>query len=315
MKLNLLPTHTAKGPGSSVGPIILSTVLAISGLAGAFLMTQRSQSMIDGQKARIEAAKSDYELAVKVAQSADDVRAQAAGVVLNINLAEAMDKHNKVYTDLYDEVRTYIPSFFRVTSMSAAPTSAEACTVTLTGPIKSYQEYADLMLAMMRVPGAVGVGRAGFSDYFSKVPNLITEDQQGRSLKEWQQARRTDDPMQRMEADIAEASNPDFIGQGGFGNMDPSVTLRNNMPGTSMITVNLILNRDITTPDPRGTLASSASLWPAVAPVGGTTTTSTTPGGQAGPTGGSRPGAPQSTTGRPNTPPNGSPRPSAGEDR
>lgn len=261
MKLNLLPTSVAKGSSSMAFPIIAAAVMAIGGVVGALLMSSYSEQMVAAQQKRIEAAKPDAEKAKKIAEAADNVRQQARGLLLNVSLAKAMDEHNSKYTALFDEIRQYIPSYFRVNQMSATPNGADSTTVVLDGTIKTYQQYSDMMLALMRIPGALGVGRSGFQDFFPQVPNLITEDQNGRVLQEWQSARRPDDPYERLELDIAEASNQDFVNRGNFGSLDPNVTRRNAMVGESDVSFTVVLNRNLQVPDPRGTLGQATSLW------------------------------------------------------
>lgn len=274
MKLNLLPTHVSR-PNSGLWAIPLSILLAVGGVAALFYFKITSEKYVENAKARREAAVSQAELAVKVSKDADQDLMNARGLILNINMAEAMTKHNTVYTSLYEEVRKYIPNFYRVTSMNASPNGAEQCTVTITGVLKSFQEYADLQLALLRIPGATTVGRVGFTGEFGQRQNVQSDDQIGRMLYP-NQPRMTDDQMANLEAQIADAAanTRDFDNVGNFGSTD--VTDRGAMTGHSLVSVSVTLPRNLTVPDPHSTLATSASLWPApTAPTGTAPTTGT----------------------------------------
>jgi hypothetical protein len=292
MKLNLLPTRIKK-ESSGNWAWIPAILLAAAGWAWAIYIGRWADGEIDKQKQRIEAARPDAEEAVRVVAQSDQIIQQSRGLILNSNLAASMLKHNTAYTETYDEAMKYIPSFFRPYNMQLVPNGSTSATLSMTGAIGSFQQYADLMAALYRIPGATAVTRSGFSDDFATVPNLIETDQTGRKFKP-SESRLPDDPMDRMNTQIANSGTPDFNGTGGFGGFGDADSLRQAMEGNSDITVTVTLARDVTTPDPRGTLAQAAALWPAAgaaAPVPGATAPAGTPP-SARPTGTQNPGSP-----------------------
>jgi hypothetical protein len=212
------------------------------------------------EKQRIADARPNAQLAVATSKRADAVIAENRGLILNINLADSMNKHNTVYPDLFDEVRKYIPNFYRISSMAAVPNGAESCTVTMTGYLSSFQEYADLMIALLRIPGATAVSRSGFQFNEPGVPGLIPEDQQGRILRPGE-PRIPDDPHDRLDQQIANAQVTSFQNAGGFGTSETPI-VRGAMPTQSTVTVAVVIaGKNIQTPNPRQTLAESAALW------------------------------------------------------
>lgn len=294
MKLNLLPTRIKK-ERSGNWAWIPAILLAVAGWAWAIYIGQWADGEIAKQKSRITAATPDATEAVAVVGQADSIIQQSRGLILNSNLAASMLKHNTAYTETYDEVQKYIPSFFRPYNMQLTPNGSTSATLTMTGAIGTFQQYADLMAALYRIPGATAVTRSGFSDDFATVPNLIEIDQTGRKFKP-SEARLPDDPMDRMNTQIANSGTPDFNGTGGFGGFGDADTTRQAMAGNSDITVTVTLARDVTTPDPRGTLAQAAALWPAAgaaAPAPGATAPAATP--------------PPTRTNNPGSPPPGPP--------
>lgn len=262
MKLNLLPTTVSKG-SQTRNAIILSVLLAVIAFGGALFLFMDSNQKLTQQKDSYEAWKTPAEDAVKYSHQADVVIAQAAPILRNIQLADAMNKHNDAYPDLYDAIKPYIPSFFRVTNMSAVSNGPDSCTVTLTGPIESYQQYADLMLALLRIPGPpITVTRAGYQLDDPMVPQITPEDQSARPHKP-SEPTIPDDPLQRLENRINSGGVTGYLGQGGFGSGDDEA--RQAMPGESIITVNIVLPRNIQTPDPRATLSAQISTVPTTA--------------------------------------------------
>lgn len=279
MKLNLLPTYVSKEKQGRFA-VVGSFLLAAAGFALMFLMAKTSREAVQVQQDRINAAKPDADRSVQTSKQADDVMDQARGLILNMNLAEAMNSHSTVYADLYDDVRKYIPGFFRISAMNAVPNGAESATVTMTGYLSTFQEYADLMVALLKIPGATAVSRSGFQLNDPIVPNLIPQDQKGRATKPGE-PRIPDNPMDRLDLQIAQAQVTGFQGAGGFGTtVTPMV--RGAMPTQSTVTVAVVINgKNLQTPDPRATLAGAASLWggaPATpAPGAPSTTPPTTP--------------------------------------
>lgn len=259
MKLNLLPTYVSKEKQGRFA-FVLSALIALGCLALMIFMTRSSRDALAAEKQRIADARPNAQLAVATSKRADAVIAENRGLILNINLADSMNKHNTVYPDLFDEVRKYIPNFYRISSMAAVPNGAESCTVTMTGYLSSFQEYADLMIALLRIPGATAVSRSGFQFNEPGVPGLIPEDQQGRILRPGE-PRIPDDPHDRLDQQIANAQVTSFQNAGGFGTSETPI-VRGAMPTQSTVTVAVVIaGKNIQTPNPRQTLAESAALW------------------------------------------------------
>lgn len=302
MKLNLLPTYVSKEKQGRFA-VLGSAVLAVVGLLAMLFLIRSSREAVQVQQDRINAAKPDADRAVAISKQADDVMNQARGLILNMNLADAMNAHSKVYPDLYDEVRKYIPSFYRISSLNAVPNGAESVTVTMTGYLSSFQQYADLMVALLRIPGATAVSRSGFQLNDPLVPNVVPEDKVGRPIKPGE-PRIPDNPMDRLDLQIANAQLTGFVGAGGFGTTDRPI-VRGAMPNQSTVTVAVVIaGKDIQTPDPRGTLAQASTLWgaPAATPAGGTA-----PAANAPATNAPRPATPPANTSGGNRPANNPP--------
>ncbi|HVT13922.1 MAG TPA: hypothetical protein VHE55_16790 [Fimbriimonadaceae bacterium] len=277
MKLNLLPTHVSKekaARGALFGGILL--LLVLLGLSGAMIYKARgdlalAQDGIAEAEGRAKAAKD-------TADYADTVMQQSTVLLRNTALAKAMLAHNAVYPNLYDSVKTYIPSFYRISSMSAQSSGDNMTTVTLVGYLDTYQQYADLMLALLRMPGVVSVSRAGFTNNMAYVPAPTPEDQQGKPHKPGE-APIPDDPLKRLDYFMAKGKTTGYANEGGYGSGQPG--LRGAMPNSSEVTVTLVLMRDTRTPDPKATLSASgpapAGSGPGPSAAGGQLPTTTTP--------------------------------------
>jgi Tfp pilus assembly protein PilN len=250
MKLNLLPTYVSKEKTARAG-ILGMVALIVAGLLLAGGMVFISSSTAAKAKSDALELEPAAARAVSTANEADSVIASAQGILRNIALADQMNRHNSKYVALYDEVKRYIPGFFRVTSMSATSTGQGTAALDLQGVISSYQQYADLMLAMMRVPGAQSVTRSGFNNIDQYIPALTPTDQTGRPVRPGE-APIPDDPLERLDYFIARGSTTGYSGVGNFGG-DPTVT-RGAMPNASLVTIRVALNRDLQTPDPDATL-------------------------------------------------------------
>lgn len=259
MKLNLLPTYVSKEKQGRFA-FVLSGLIAIAAFAAMMFLIRSSREELAEEKRRIVEARPNAARAVAISQRADAVIQENRGLILNINLAEAMNSHNTVYPDLFDEVRKYIPDFYRISSLAAVPNGPESCTVTMTGYLSTFQEYADLMLALLRIPGATAVSRSGFQLTDPGVPGLITEDQVGRIVKPGA-PRIVDDPHDRLDQQIANAQVTGFENAGGFGTSETPL-VRGAMPTQSTVTVAVVISgKNIMTPNPRQTLSESAGLW------------------------------------------------------
>ena len=266
MKLNLLPQSVSKSAGLRTA-WVMSILLALAGIGGAAYMFMQSGDALKKAQDRVATAEPGAAAAVTESKKADIIMQKAAVVILNTNLATEMMKHNAVYADLFNEVKRYIPAWFRLQSISATPASPEACTVTLQGVIQTQQQYADLMLALLRIPGATSVARSGYQVNDMFVPP-VSEPTQFPRLTKLGETPLPDLPMDRLNAMIASGRLDGFTGQGGFGTPDMSQA-RGPMPEWSQITVSVVLPRKIMTPDPRGTLATVAGLAGGAAPAPG----------------------------------------------
>ncbi|HJP82300.1 MAG TPA: hypothetical protein VJ835_02240 [Fimbriimonadaceae bacterium] len=281
MKLNLLPTYVSKGNQAKTATVV-SVLLALLGVLGAVGMIFISKDQLQKAREDAESKMEQAARAVKVSQQADQVVNDAQMIIRNINLADAMIKHNDAYPDLYRDVKPYLPGFFRVTSMSAAPIDAATSRLTVSGTVKTYQQYADLTVALFRIPGATSVGRGGYNNVDPYIPAITDVDQNGRPIKPGQ-APIPDNRYDRLAYYQGQASVPSFTGQGGFGTADKTQS-RGAMPGYSLVTLTVDLPRPLQTPDPRSTLTAQG-------PATATTTPGTTiPNGGTAPVGGAVPG-------------------------
>lgn len=290
MKLNLLPTSVSTGAGSRVAYVIAVVIIAAA-IFGAVQMKGQAQSVLDKAQADVNANQADSQKVVDIDQEADNIMLKSTGPLLNVQLANAMLSHNKVYPDFYDSVIKSIPGYFRLTSLSATPLDDHTCTVTMEGTIASFQQYADLMLALLRIKGAKAVSRSGYQLNDEVVPPLVEQDQHGYPVAPNHQ-RLTDDPMQRLDVKIAEASHTDFVGQGNFGMLDHPMQ-RFAMPKESQIRVAVVVEGvNLMTPHPRQTLSQAGAAFAASGATTAPTSSTTTPTGAPGAPPMSPPGVP-----------------------
>jgi len=295
MKLNLLPTYVSREGQSRVAWVIASLLIVV-GLVGALGFVVLGKKELNDQIARAKNLEPQAALALSTAKQADDVMASASGLDRNLKLSKAMTEHNSVYVDLYRDVLKYMPTFFRVTSVTATPVGQEECSVTITGVIKTHQQYADIMLALLRIPDVTNVTRSGYTINDPYVPALTENDTVGRKILPGE-SNIPSDPMARMEALISRAaSQPSgYQNVSGFGQEEVA---KGAMPNWSNVTFVLtIKNRKMQAPDPRATLTAAPA---AAANAAG-------PGGMPpmGPMG--APGAPGMPMGAPGAPGVGAP--------
>ncbi len=284
MKLNLLPATVSKGKQSKTA-WIASVFIIFVGIGISLALTLMSAKALADAKQAYEESIPPAQRALATAQKADDYMRLPDVIALmkNVSLGQAMIAHNDKYPDLYNSLRRYVPPFFRITSMAATPVSDTQSSVTLTGTLDSYQQYADLMLSMMRNPEAVSVSRSGYQADELFVPQITEVDQAGRPRRP-NEAPIPDDPLQRLAFFEAQgAQQPGFTGVGNFGTSTDVTRLA--MPGESLVTVQLILNHALQTPNPTATLGSGGAAPGGVGGGGGF------PGGSSPPPGANR-GAP-----------------------
>ncbi len=285
MKLNLLPTHVAS---QSRAPVFIGAAVALSvvGILLAVVLTVSSQQSLAAARQELADSKQAAADALATANHATEIAAKGQVINTNLMLAKAMDKHNSAYVEAYETVMPYIPSFYRVTSMTAVPAGEGNSTITLTGQIKTFEQYADVALAFWRVPGVTNVQRSGYQVDDAQLTGLSDIDQKGSVVKAGEQPLPSD-PLEKMDAMIQRAqSEPQgFLNTGNFGNDGGE---KGPMPGWSTVTMVLTLNKELRTPDPRATLGGAGGGGGGAAsgfPGGGR------PGGFPGAPGGP-PGAP-----------------------
>jgi hypothetical protein len=290
MKVNLLPTYVSK-EGQLRTMLVLSVLMLLGAVAASIFMIVSSRDALAKAKARAEEAQPVADRAVQIARQADTIIQSATGLDRNIKLSEAMAAHNPVYLELYKDVLRYVPSFYRVTSISATPVNETTCNVTMTGVLSGHQQYADLVLALYRMEGVQRITRSGFTPTDQYVPGLNLQDQIGLPIRPGE-PRLPSDPLQRLDALVAQnARNPGaFEGVGGFGAGQPGP--RGAGPGFSAVSVNLVLqnvldqagkvvkSRDLRTPNPRATIQAAGGAG--AAPAAGGPNPARRPGGPGG---------------------------------
>jgi hypothetical protein len=183
---------------------------------------------------------------------ADTIIAEMTNIDRNIKLTQAMLDHNRKQVELYREVMSYVPSYYRLTSINSSPTGPDGLTVNMTGVLKTHQQYADLVLALYRMPGVTNVTRSGYAIVDPRVPALNESDQIGTTVKPGE-ANLPSDPDERMAALIQRANQPQgFLGINNFGTEN---AVKGAMPDWSTVSVTMtITGRNIQPPNPRGTL-------------------------------------------------------------
>lgn len=251
MKLNLLPKHVAKAQGSKTAAFF-ALIIAGLGAAGLVWMIQSSRQELADARAPIDQQRANVARVMGKSQMADTIIAEMTNIDRNIKLTEAMLTHNAAYVDLYRDVMGYIPSFYRITSLSAAPNGAEGCTVNMQGVLQTHKQYADLAVALYRMPGVTNVTRGGYAIVDPAVPALNEQDQIGTAIKPGE-ANLPSDPEERLAAIIQRAQQPtNFQNVNNFGTENP---LKGPMPEWSNVTVTMTISgRNIQTPNPRATL-------------------------------------------------------------
>lgn len=283
MKLNLLPKHVAKSQGSKGAFFVMVIIVLVCG-AMAFMLIQSGRNQLAAEREKVEPARQQVAKALGNSAMADTVISRVTGIDRNLKLTEAMLAHNSKYVELYREVMQYIPSYYRITNLSAAPTGPDAVTVNLSGVLKTHKQYADLVAALYRMPGVTSVSRQGYAIIDPYVPNLTEQDQIGTPIKPGD-ANLPSDPEERMAALMQRASaQPDgYLGIGAFGTEQMP---KGAMPDWSTVNVTMVLSgRPLQVPDPRATLDQSAGA------SGGGNTPAGFPGGPSNtPTPGQTPG-------------------------
>jgi len=268
MKLNLLPTTVSKG-AQAKSATLFSILIAVAGLILGGYLNVSSTKALDQAKSDQQASTGPALEAYTKSTEADTIMNDVKSVALirDASLATDMIKHNDVYPDLYEGLKPYIPSFFRINSLSASAGGATSATITLVGTIDTYEQYANLMLAFSRYPGLVSISRAGFVSRDEIVPNINATDTEGKPRRP-DQAPIPDDKLERLAYFQASVQPDGYTGEGNFGTGTDST--REAMPTASLVTVTLTVTKNLQTPDPRQTIVSGSSGGgAAAAPAGG----------------------------------------------
>lgn len=266
MKLNLLP-KIVDTTGRAKRAFFGGLFILIASIVGAFMMVTTSSNRLAESADSVSKAKPMYDRAVAVSTDADNIMARPAvrQLVVNTALANSMIGSNRLYPDLFDYVKPYIPGFFRITTLGATPLDGKTCIVNMTGTVKNAQQYADLMLALLRIPGATAVTRAGYQGDDVIVPELTLIDQQGKPRKE-SKAPIPDDGLARLQYFQDEASPKGYLNAGHFGETEYGIE-KGARPGESVIAVTVTLPKNIQTPNPRATIQSLAGSASPVIPA------------------------------------------------
>ena len=258
MKLNLLPSHVAKSAGSKTALFLIMPVIIIAFFAVSFLLVGRGNKEVSDAEDRVNDLMPKVQRVMGQSRMADTVMARVEAIDRNLKLVEAMKSHNTDYTDLYTEVVKYIPSFYRINSMSAVPAGEAGATVTLNGVLRTSQDYADLVIALYRWQLVTNVSRVGFVADDAYVPNLNESDQRGRMIKPGE-ANMPSDPQEELAETIQRASGG-TSGFQGFSNFGTDINPKGAMPGWSTVTVTISVNSgNIRTPNPRATIEQHGS--------------------------------------------------------
>ncbi|MCE9559384.1 MAG: hypothetical protein K8R88_10570 [Armatimonadetes bacterium] len=243
MKLNLLPNYVSKGASAKVwlGASVLFTALAIG---GAVFMTVSSKAARDEAEVAAKDLEGKAAQVVVIAKQADTLGAASAPLTRNLSLAQSIEEYPYKVTGFYRTVQNYIPGFFRINQMSLTPVSETSCTLTLAGTINSYQQYADLMLALLRIPGAKTVTRAGYVLDRANL-NGITETDTRPEKSRSSETPLPKDPVERIAALVSRASaeTTGFTGAGNYAST-PEVA-RQAIPNWQNITVTVELDNPV----------------------------------------------------------------------
>lgn len=146
----------------AAGPVfVLMLLLVLLNFAAAWVLKTNTSNELAALKEEQTLKEQEADKVRKTAAQADEIISSAKIVLTNTALVKRIEEANVAYPDLYDELKEYIPAFFRVRSMTAS-SSGENATVVINGYLKTFQQYSDMMIALLRFPGAVSVGRSGF---------------------------------------------------------------------------------------------------------------------------------------------------------
>jgi len=251
MKLNLLPTYVGRGR-QIVLFIVIGVLMIFVSLGVSVSMVVRAQKDLDNAKAQALAFDKPVQDAINYSNKVDEIMQPLPILVRNVELAKAMDAHNSVYPEFYKSMFPYIPGFFRITNVQATPNDANNVTLRMTGILKSREQYRELLLALLRIPGATSVVRSGFTAPGTPFLPNITEPDQDPDIVQPDKPILPKDQLQRMDVLIANANRRDpppagLWGLGGDGERGP-------MPKYQAVTVAVTVPGKLQTPNPSATL-------------------------------------------------------------
>jgi hypothetical protein len=236
----------------------VGVIIVVIAFILAAALTFAPQQAYNEAKARVDNAEQPAANAVATAAEADTDIATAADTIRNANLAKAMIDHNDVYPKLYSDVRQYIPSFFRLTSMSAVPIDGTSSSVTLVGTLQSYQQYAEVILSLMRwsdptthVPVVTSISRTGYNYDVPQVPAVGPDDPVGMPHKSSEPVL---PPKQLDRLAYFESQNYAPKGYLGLNNFGTEASPKGATPDESEVTITMTVNRDLEVPDVAATL-------------------------------------------------------------
>lgn len=272
MKLNLLPQTVAKRSSAPIF-IILAILIVLAASAGSAYMVVQSKADLKAAVDERDGLLAAYSNNAATAAQADVVIQQATNFDRNVKLVEAAAKHNNVYPDLYDSLFPYIPAWYRIQSINAVGSGGQA-TVTMVGHIDTFQQYADLAIALWRIPDVISVQRAGYAPKLPAVLPLTPDRQTNVSVKAGESPL-PDDVQQRIEIlkGQAAAVPTGYVGVGGFGT---EAVPKGDTLTSQTVTMTVLLSRNLQVPVPAATLAAAQAApagapaaAPAAAPGGG----------------------------------------------
>lgn len=250
MRLNLLPKHASQGSRWKGFFIAGLAMVALSILAAVFMIKKSNTDVTDAQ-ARLDQEKPRAEAALKEAQKAETVAALGTEIQRNLDLKSSMDAQNSKYTRMYRFVMDYIPPYYRINNMSITPIDDKNFRLNLTGVLQTFQQHADLSIALLRLPGAQSVARGAFDINDIFIPNLSEDDQVAlpHLLKNGRKPPMVNsgpnsgpDAQLAYLQSLAQQGATGFTGVGGFGTKD--ATLRHAMPEWSEVTYQVLMSMD-----------------------------------------------------------------------
>lgn len=139
----------------------LMLLLVLLNFAAAWVLKTNTSNQLAALKEEQTLKEQEADKVRRTAAQADEIISSAKIVLTNTALVGQIESANIAYPDLYDEVKEYVPSFFRIRSLTAS-SGGENATVVIQGYLRTFQQYSDMMIALLRFPGAVSVGRSGF---------------------------------------------------------------------------------------------------------------------------------------------------------